>query len=125
MGRFLCRPYDKVENLSSSKKWENLDKRALYDRWKQPGDQAKFKSIASSEVTPISSRFVEDNNVLSGESISLGYESTAPWLKHIGASSMSVRAYMNDIFRISTVKNERGLSYPFARSVSFSLGVTF
>ncbi|MBQ7843070.1 MAG: SusC/RagA family TonB-linked outer membrane protein, partial [Odoribacter sp.] len=103
----------------------NLDKRALYDRWKQPGDQAKFKSIASSEVTPISSRFVEDNNVLSGESISLGYESTAPWLKHIGASSMSVRAYMNDIFRISTVKNERGLSYPFARSVSFSLGVTF
>ena len=35
------------------------------------------------------------------------------------------RAYMNDIFRISTVKNERGLSYPFARSVSFSLGVTF
>ena len=122
---FMQTLYDKVENLSSSKKWENLDKRALYDRWKQPGDQAKFKSIASSEVTPISSRFVEDNNVLSGESISLGYESTAPWLKHIGASSMSVRAYMNDIFRISTVKNERGLSYPFARSVSFSLGVTF
>ena len=122
---FMQTLYDKVENLSSSKKWENLDKRALYDRWKQPGDQAKFKSIASSEVTPISSRFVEDNNVLSGESISLGYESTAPWLKHIGASSMYVRAYMNDIFRISTVKNERGLSYPFARSVSFSLGVTF
>ena len=42
------------------------DKRALYDRWKQPGDKAKFKSIADSEVTPISSRFVEDNNVLSG-----------------------------------------------------------
>ena len=64
---FMQTLYDKVENLSSSKKWENLDKRALYDRWKQPGDQAKFKSIASSEVTPISSRFVEDNNVLSGE----------------------------------------------------------
>ena len=33
---FMQTLYDKVENLSSSKKWENLDKRALYDRWKQP-----------------------------------------------------------------------------------------
>ena len=122
---FMQTLYDKVENLSSAKKWENLDKRALYDRWKQPGDKAKFKSIADSEITPISSRFVEDNNVLSGESISLGYESTGKWLSRIGASSMSLRAYMNDIFRVSTVKNERGLSYPFARSISFSLGVTF
>lgn len=122
---FMQTLYDKVENLSSAKKWENLDKRALYGRWKNPGDQAKFKSIADSEVTPMSSRFVEDNNILSGESVSMGYETTAPWLKRVGASSLSVRAYMNDIFRISTVKNERGLSYPFARSVSFSLGVTF
>ena len=122
---FMQTLYDKVENLSSAKKWGNLDKRALYDRWQRPGDQAKFKSIADSEVTPMSSRFVEDNNVLSGESISLGYETTASWLKRVGASSMSVRTYMNDIFRISTVKNERGLNYPFARSVSFSLGVTF
>ena len=122
---FMQTLYDKVENLSASKKWENLDKRALYDRWKQPGDEAKFKSIAESEVTPMSSRFVEDNNVLSGESISLGYETTNKWLRHIGASSFNVRAYMNDIFRISTVKNERGLSYPFARSVSFSVGLTF
>ncbi len=122
---FMQTLYDKVENLSSDKKWENLDKRALYDRWKQPGDEAKFKAIADSEITPISSRFVEDNNVLSGESISVGYETTASWLKRVGASSLSIRAYMNDIFRISTVKNERGLSYPFARSVSFSLGMTF
>ncbi|MCM1032046.1 MAG: SusC/RagA family TonB-linked outer membrane protein, partial [Oscillibacter sp.] len=122
---FMQTLYDKVENLSSAKKWENLDKRALYDRWKQSGDNAKFKSIADSETTPMSSRFVEDNNVLSGESISLGYESSAQWLRHVGASSLSFRAYMNDIFRVSTVKNERGLSYPFARFVSFSLGVTF
>lgn len=122
---FMQTLYDKVENISDSKKWQNLDRRALYNRWQRPGDEAKFKSIADSKITPISSRFVEDNNVLSGESISLGYESMASWLKKIGASSMSVRAYMNDIFHISTVKNERGLSYPFARSVSFSLGVTF
>ena len=33
--------------------------------------------------------------------------------------------YMNDIFRISSFKEERGLDYPFARSLSFSLGVRF
>lgn len=46
-------------------------------------------------------------------------------LRHFGASSMTIRGYMNDIFRISTVKNERGLDYPFARSVAFSLGIRF
>ena len=38
---------------------------------------------------------------------------------------MTIRGYMNDIFRISTVKNERGIDYPFARSVSMSLGLRF
>jgi hypothetical protein len=74
----------------------------------------------------MSSRFVQDNNILSGETISVGYEnSTAGWLKRVRASSINCRAYMYDIFRISTVKNERGIDYPFARSVSFSVGVRF
>lgn len=122
---FMSTLYDKVENISYGQADQNLDKRALYDRWQKPGDEAKFKSIAQKDSSPMSSRFVEDNNVLSGESVSLGYETEGKWLKAIGASSMTVRGYMNDIFRISTVKNERGLSYPFARSVSFSLGVRF
>lgn len=73
----------------------------------------------------MSSRFVADNNVFSGESISMGYESQGKWLRTIGASSFNVRVYMNDIFRVSTVKNERGIDYPFARSVSMSLGLRF
>ena len=103
----------------------NQDKRALYDRWKEPGDNAKFRAISTTADTPMSSRFVADNNVFSGESISVGYESQGKWLKSVGASSLTVRAYMNDIFRISTVKNERGIDYPFARSVSMSLGLRF
>ena len=103
----------------------NQDKRALYDRWQKPGDVSKFKAISLTETTPMSSRFVADENTLSGESISLGYETQAKWLRYIGASSMTIRGYMNDIFRISTVKNERGLDYPFARTVAFSLGVRF
>ena len=33
--------------------------------------------------------------------------------------------HMNDIFRWSTVKAERGIDYPFARTISFSIGATF
>ena len=122
---FMETLYNKVENISFSDVHYNQDKRALYDRWKEPGDNAKFRAISTTADTPMSSRFVADNNVFSGESISVGYESQGKWLKSVGASSLTVRAYMNDIFRISTVKNERGIDYPFARSVSMSLGLRF
>ena len=122
---FLSALYNKVENISDQDVYYNQDKRALYDRWQKPGDVAKFKAISLNETTPMSSRFVADENTLSCESVSIGYETQARWLRHFGASSMTIRGYMNDIFRISTVKNERGLDYPFARSVAFSLGIRF
>lgn len=123
---FMQTLYEKVENISGTARALNQDRRALYDRWKKPGDNARFKSITNTDLTPISSRFVADNDMLVGESFSLGYENTtAKWLKTVGASSLTIRAYMNDIFYISTIKNERGLDYPFARSVSFSAAVRF
>jgi hypothetical protein len=63
--------------------------------------------------------------VLTGESISIGYENNGDWLKKFGASSSTFKAFMNEFFRLSTVKNERGIDYPYARSVSFSLGLRF
>ena len=122
---FMNTLYNKVENITTEKLLENQDKRALYDRWQYVGHEAKFKAISQTVTTPISSRFIEDNNVITGESISLGYENSGKWLNAIGASSITFKAYMNEFFRISTVKNERGIDYPFARSVSFSLGLRF
>lgn len=123
---FMQTLYDKVENIAFQRIGLNQDRRALTERWQKPGDIARFKAISESRSNPMSSRFVEDNNILSGESISVGYETTqARWLKSIRASSVTFRAYMNDIFRLSTVKNERGIDYPFARSVSFSASARF
>ena len=122
---FMSALYNKVENISTASAHYNQDKRALYDRWQKPGNHAKFKAISTTGSTPMSSRFVEDNNVLSGESISLGYETEAKWLSTIGASSLTFHAYMNDIFRASSVKEERGIDYPFSRSVSFAIGLIF
>ncbi|GEP98827.1 SusC/RagA family TonB-linked outer membrane protein [Chitinophaga cymbidii] len=123
---FMQTLYDKVENISITNVTLNQDKRALYERWQKPGDAAKFKSINNTSYTPMSSRFVADNNVLSGESFSVGYETTtASFLRTVGASSFTVRAYMNDIFYIASVTNERGIDYPFARSVSLSASIRF
>ena len=91
----------------------NQDKRALYDRWQKPGDKAKFKSIKDNSATPMSSRFVRTENTFSGESIYIGYEYSGAWIKKIGAEGVTFRAYMNDIFRVSSFKEERGTDYPF------------
>ena len=117
---------NKVENISSSALDYNQDIRALTDRWKQPGDIVKFKRIDDTNPTRMSSRFIGTENTLQCTSINVGYRTTrAPFLKKIGASSFNVTAYMNDIFRISTIKEERGLDYPFQRSVSFAFGIGF
>lgn len=117
--------YDKVENLSTSDLLKNQDKRALYDRWKNPGDRAKYKAISLTDQFPISDRFVQKNNYLVFESIRVAYEFNQDWMKKIRFSGMTVSAYMNDIGRFSTIKDERGIDYPFARSITFALSVNF
>ena len=116
--------YEKVENISSSNLIYNQDKRALYDRWQQAGDIAQFKNIADHSVTPRSSRFVQKDNTLTLESFQIGYEFDPNFVKRLGINGLRVNAYMNDIFRISTIREERGTDYPFARSVSLALSIT-
>lgn len=117
--------YNKVENISLEDINYNQDKRALYNRWSSPGQEAQFKGISMLQKTERSSRFVMDENTFTGESFSIGYEFTQPFIKKAGLSSLTLQAIMNDVFRASTVKAERGIDYPFARTVSFSLSATF
>ena len=115
--------FNKVENINSEQVRHNQDRRALYNRWKNPGDKAKFVSIRNTSATQMSSRFVVDENTFTGESISLGYECSGKWIKAMGIQGFNFRAYMNDIFRLSSFKEERGIDYPFSRSITFSLGI--
>ena len=122
---FLSTLYDKVENISSSALAKNQDRRALYDRWQKPGDIAKFKGISRTESTPMSSRFVSVNNYHTIESIRVSYELPYTLMKKMGIQGMTFSAYMNDIARWATVKEERGTSYPFSRSISMALSLNF
>ena len=124
--------YNRIENLSLSEMVaNNQDKRALYDRWQKPGDIAQYKAITNvfygeTSNSHMTSRYLQKENTLSGESISLSYQfGEQPWLKKVHLQNMTIRANMNDLFYLSTVKEERGTSYPFARTVSFTVNMTF
>lgn len=123
---FLSTLFNKVENISDVQVKYNQDNRALYDRWQKPGDIAKFKRIDDTSTTNMSSRFIADDNTLELSTVSVGYETTAgKWLQSIGASSFNIRIYGNNLFRLSTIKEERGIDYPFSRRISASVGIRF
>jgi TonB-linked SusC/RagA family outer membrane protein len=120
--------YDKVENITKEALQYNQDKRALYDRWKNIGDIANYKSISVVLTTSAkTSRFVQKNNYLNAESISLSYElNDNEWIKrNLSVRSMRITGYLNDIFRLETSRTERGINYPFARSASIGLNLSF
>ena len=117
--------FDKVENISTADVYNNQDKRALYDRWSVNNRNALYKGISMVQKTDKSSRFVMDNNTLTCESVNVGYEFPLATAKRLGLQALTLQACMNDIFRWSTVKAERGIDYPFARTISFSVGATF
>lgn len=113
---------DRVENADPR---DNVDRRVLEQRWQKPGDHTFFKDIRDKSKTPASSRFVQDENVLQLGSLSLSYDLKREWLRTIHFETVRLTAMMNDVFRISTVKRERGISYPFARSMSIGVMVQF
>jgi len=114
----------KIENARLYE--ENVDKRVFSDRWKNPGDQSMYKSIRDqSGITRPTSRFVQEDNVLTFSSLTLGYDFSGELLKRAHLNMLRFELGMNDIFRISSVKQERGTGYPFARQVSLSLKAMF
>jgi TonB-linked SusC/RagA family outer membrane protein len=121
---------DKVENISAWRTgyspWGNLDRRALHDRWQQAGDHTYFKDIRDFNETYASSRFVMKENTLRLNSINLNYDFDTEWLRRtLKMEYLMVGLYAEDVFSISTVKQERGLSYPFARKFSVSVSTRF
>ena len=117
--------FQKVENIGTQEVYDNQDKRALYDRWSENNREAYFKGISLVQRTEKSSRFVMDDNSLVGESFNIGYEFPDRIARRMRLGAMNVQLTMTDVFRATSVRVERGIDYPFARTVTMSLGITF
>lgn len=117
---------DKLENRNVA---YNMDRRALSSRWLQPGDVARYKAFSrEGSETPQSSRFIMDDDELKLASISVGYrmrEDKFDFLRKCSINALTVNFTTNDLARWSTVRMERGLSYPFARTYTLTLSVIF
>ena len=117
---------DKVEN---SNKYKNVDKRVLTDTWQKPGDETSFKANLTTRLvqyyTYASSRFVQDYNLLQLAAMSLQYELPKKWISPLSLESVRLSFNTSDLGYWSTVKRERGTSYPYSRTFTFGLRVNF
>ena len=114
---------DKVENADLTM---NVDRRIFSDRWVQPGDISRFKNIADNTTTQATERFVEDNNIWTLSTVNVSYDfDRFAVIKKAGFDRLRLSFDMADVARASSVTIERGTSYPFARTFSFSLQAMF
>ncbi len=103
---------------------KNADERVFNDRWTKPGDKASYKDIADSTVPMQTTRFVSVHNFLELSTLSLAYDFKPIDLKYFNIRNLRLELMANDIFHYSSIKQERGLSYPYARSVEMTIRFT-
>ncbi len=117
---------DKVEN---SNKYANVDKRVLTDTWQKPGDVVSYKANITTyyvqRYTFASSRFVQDYDILQLAAMSVQYELPKKWISPLSLESVRLSFNTSDLGYWSTVKRERGTSYPYSRTFTFGLRVNF
>jgi TonB-linked SusC/RagA family outer membrane protein len=120
---------NRVENVNVAQ--YNVDRRVATERWQKPGDLAYYRAIVNiqQEVNPFityaTSRFVQKNNFIAGESASIYYRFSDKLNKTLKLQNTKVTLFSSDIFRAASIKRERGLDYPYARSFTFQLQTSF
>ena len=113
---------DRVENADPR---YNVDRRALEQRWQKPGDVAFFKSITSTSLTRATSRFVQKDNEMGLTSLNLTYELPKATAKKLFMENLRFGINMGETWKWSSVDIERGIDYPFSRTMTFSITAQF
>ena len=114
---------DKVEKIDPH---YNVDARAFTDRWKTPGDLTRFLGLNTGTATQYSERFVERRNEIYVSNIQVTYDfQPVGFISRLGLKKLVLGVGMSDVGYISTVKFERGTSYPYCRSFNLIFRPTF
>ena len=112
----------KVEDVNPR---HNIDARAYTDRWKAPGDLSRYLAISSRSETVNSERFIEKKNELYFSNLQVTYDFTGDWLKKVGLKKLVLGIGTTDLGYLSSVRFERGTSYPYCRTVNLIVRPTF
>lgn len=113
---------DRIENVD---RFFNVDSRVFYNRWQKPGDIAAFRGLNETTKINVSSRFIQNESTLTCQNVNMSYDIDPSKLRRYGIKILTVGVNTGELFYISTVKQERGINYPFSRQVTGSLYVTF
>ena len=113
-----------AQKVEGANPYRNADRRVLYDRWKQPGDVSMFRRIDDTSSVYQSTRLMQKNNFLNMSSLSISYDIPRKYIQRSAIERCKFIFSMTDLFRISTIKQERGTSYPFARTMSLGFNIT-
>lgn len=114
---------EKVENADIAN--SNVDRRVVTDRWRRVGDVAPFYGLSEKGSTKPSSRFVQNENFINFNSIAIGYDFGRKLISKFKLSSLSISFNASDLARWNTIRQERGLSYPYSHTYSISLRASY
>ncbi len=112
----------KVENADYD---YNVDSRVYDSRWQKPGDIAAFKGLLVTAATNRTSRFVQDERTLMMQNANFQYDVKSAFAKKLKMEALSFSLNMADLFYVSTIRRERGTTYPFSRQMSFTVNALF
>ena len=104
---------------------QNADQRVFDDRWKQPGDIAIYKDIADTSRPKQTDRFAEEENVLTLGSLNINYEFPKNICEKLHLRNLRCGVNFTDLFRLSSVKIERGTDYLYSQGFEMNLSATF
>lgn len=132
--KFNTALYNKVENISSKQMNDNQDRRAGEVRWLQPGDDASYLGIING-TRGMSSRFLQKENSILIDGVNFNFDFIDQYSqgaksylrKKLGLQTLNFGITTSNIFQftLSNVKIERGLDYPFQRSATLNMNLTF
>lgn len=117
---------NRVEVSRSTISQKNVDERVLSARWLNPGDVTFFRNFNDNYSTHSTSRYVFDDDVLEFSSVNVQYRWNSKWLQrttHLQSILFAIN--MNDLAYWSTIRQERGTSYPYARNIQASATFNF
>jgi TonB-linked SusC/RagA family outer membrane protein len=107
----------------------NVDQRASADRWRRPGDVARYKALSLNGMvtspTYATTRFVEKANPLNCSAITIEYGLPQNIVRKFKAKTAKLGFMANNAFQTGGIKAEKGIYYPFNRTYTFSVTTNF